>query len=118
MHTVEEIEAAIEQLPRDEFFHLRDWMTSRFEDLSDEQIEDDIKAGRLDHLAQAALAEFGAGLATPFPVIEVSKCIYGLHPVCKVRTVDGEEERLRVYIRPLGEHRVALAMMGCARSGS
>ena len=74
MHTVEELEAPIEQLPRDEFFHLRDWMTSRFEDLWDEQIDDDIKAGRLDHLAQAALAEFGAGLATPFPVIEVSKC--------------------------------------------
>ncbi len=72
MHTIEEIEAAIEQLPREEFFHLRDWMTARFEDLWDQQIEDDIKAGRLDHLAQGALAEFRAGLATPFPPDEKS----------------------------------------------
>jgi hypothetical protein len=72
MRTVEEIEAAIEQLPRDQFFRLRDWMTSRFEDLWDEQIEEDIKAGRLDHLAQEALAEFRAGLTTPFPPDEKS----------------------------------------------
>lgn len=72
MRTVEEIEAAIEQLPRDQFFRLRDWMTSRFEDLWDEQIEEDIKAGRLDHLAQEALAEFRTGLTTPFPPDEKS----------------------------------------------
>jgi hypothetical protein len=72
MRTVEEIEAAIEQLSRDQFFRLRDWMTSRFEDLWDEQIEEDIKAGRLDHLAQEALAEFRAGLTTPFPPDEKS----------------------------------------------
>jgi hypothetical protein len=72
MRTVEEIEAAIEQLPRDQFFRLRDWMTSRFENLWDEQIEEDIKAGRLDHLAQEALAEFRAGLTIPFPPDEKS----------------------------------------------
>jgi hypothetical protein len=67
MRTVEEIEAAIEQLPRDQFFRLRDWITARFEDQWDKQIEEDIKTGRLDHLAQEALAEFRAGLTTPFP---------------------------------------------------
>jgi hypothetical protein len=72
MRTVEEIEAAIEQLPRDQFFRLRDWMTSRFEEQWDKQIEEDIKAGRLDHLAQEALAEFHAGLTTPFPPDEES----------------------------------------------
>ena len=32
MSTVEEIEAAIERLPRDQFFRLLTWLRSRFED--------------------------------------------------------------------------------------
>jgi len=67
MSTVEEIEAAIERLPRDDFFELSEWVMSRFEDEWDRQIAEDVKTGRLDHLAQEALAEYRAGRTTPFP---------------------------------------------------
>lgn len=67
MSTVQEIEAAIEQLPRSELFKLTGWISSRFGDAWDKEIEDDIKAGRLDHLAEEALSEFRVGKAAPFP---------------------------------------------------
>jgi hypothetical protein len=67
MSTVQEIEAAIEQLPRNDLFKLTDWISSKFSDAWDNEIEEDIKAGRLDHLAQAALSEFRAGKTIPFP---------------------------------------------------
>jgi hypothetical protein len=67
MSTVEQIEAAIEKLPREEFFRLRDWMRDRFDEAWDRQIEEDIRAGRLDRLAQEAIAEHRAGKTLPFP---------------------------------------------------
>ena len=67
MSTVEEIEAAIEGLPRDEFFRLVDWLRDRFEDEWDRQIEEDAKAGRLDAFASEALAEYRAGSTKAFP---------------------------------------------------
>jgi hypothetical protein len=65
MSTIQEIEVAIEQLPRDELFKLANWISSKFADEWDKQIQEDIKAGRLDHLAQNALSEFHAGRTTP-----------------------------------------------------
>lgn len=73
MSTVEEIETAIGQLPRDQFFRLIAWLRGRFEDQWDRQIEEDVKAGKLDQLAQAALAEHRAGHTTPFPPDEESR---------------------------------------------
>ena len=67
MSTVQEIEAAIEKLPRDDFLQLSEWVISRFEDEWDRQIAEDVQAGRLDHLAQEALAEYRAGHTMPFP---------------------------------------------------
>ena len=67
MSAVKQIEAAIGELPRDEFFELISWMKGQFEDEWDRQIEDDVKAGRLDHLALEALAEYHAGRTRPFP---------------------------------------------------
>ena len=67
MRTVEEIERAIQQLPWEEFFHLRDWMRHQFEDKWDKQIEEDAKSGRLDFLAEEAIAEFRAGKTQEFP---------------------------------------------------
>ena len=40
MSTVEEIEAAIERLPRDQFFRLVTWLQDRFEDKWDREVED------------------------------------------------------------------------------
>ena len=72
MTTVKEIEAAIGELPRDEFFELIAWIREQFEDAWDRQIEDDVKAGRLDHLAREALAEYNSGQTIPFPPDEES----------------------------------------------
>lgn len=67
MNTVDEIEVAIGQLPRDHLFELITWIKNRFKDEWDRQIEDDIKAGRLDLFAREALSEYHAGHTQPFP---------------------------------------------------
>jgi hypothetical protein len=67
MSTLEEIEAAIEVLPREQFFRLVAWLRERFEDEWDRQIEEDAKAGRLDAFAREALTEYRAGRTRPFP---------------------------------------------------
>ena len=67
MSTVDEIEAAIRKLPRDQFFRLHEWMKKTFEDQWDRQIREDIAGGRLDHLAEEALEEYRAGRTTAFP---------------------------------------------------
>jgi hypothetical protein len=66
MCTVDDIEAAIERLPRDQFFQLLAWLRGRFADEWDRQIEDDLKAGRLDEFAREALAEYRAGKTMTF----------------------------------------------------
>ncbi len=48
--TVEEIKAAIEQLPADQLARLSDWLWEHSERLWDEQIERDEQDGRLDDL--------------------------------------------------------------------
>jgi hypothetical protein len=70
MSSIKEIEKAIQQLPREEFFHLRDWMHYQFEDQWDKQLEEDAKIGRLDFLAEEAIAEFRAGKTQEFPANE------------------------------------------------
>ncbi len=67
MSTVDEITSAIQRLPRTDFFRLAEWVQHRFDDEWDRQIEDDARAGRLDHLAEEALAEHRARRTTPFP---------------------------------------------------
>lgn len=67
MSTVQEIEAAIERLPRSELFKLTDWISAKFSEEWDREIEEDIKAGRLDRLAQEAVSEYHAGRAAAFP---------------------------------------------------
>jgi hypothetical protein len=67
MSTVMEIEKAIEELPNQELFELTRWISSRFSDAWDRQIEEDICAGRLDDLAAEALEEHRAGGSQEFP---------------------------------------------------
>ena len=73
MSTVKEIEAAIGELPRDQFFQLITWLKGQFEDEWDRQIEDDVKSGKLDYLAREALAEYHSGQTLPFPPDEKSR---------------------------------------------
>jgi hypothetical protein len=61
MSTLEQIEAAILTLPSNEFQKLKKWFFDVEYQLWDEQIEQDIAEGKLDALAEEAIAEFKAG---------------------------------------------------------
>jgi hypothetical protein len=61
MSNLEQIEAAILSLPSNEFEKLRRWFLDLDYERWDEQIEQDIKDGKLEALAQEAIAEFEAG---------------------------------------------------------
>lgn len=65
MTTVEEITAAIAELPADQVAQVREWLNERVEAEWDAQIEQDERAGRLDALADRALAEYQAGRTRP-----------------------------------------------------
>ncbi len=61
MFNLEQIEAAILSLPSNEFEQLRLWFLDLDYERWDEQIEQDIQDGKLEALAQEAIAEFEAG---------------------------------------------------------
>ncbi|MGL5833448.1 MAG: hypothetical protein ACRC1Z_09475 [Waterburya sp.] len=61
MSKVEQIEAEILKLSPQEFSQLADWLLNLNEQRWDDQIEQDVAAGKLDFLAQEALAEFESG---------------------------------------------------------
>ncbi len=63
MTTVLEIERAIEQLPSDQFSKIHDWIVEKDWHAWDAQIEADAAAGKLDALAEEALAEYRNGQA-------------------------------------------------------
>jgi hypothetical protein len=65
MSTVEEITAAIEQLSADDLARVRAWLAEYAEQLWDEQIERDERAGRLDVLIDRALEDHRAGRTRP-----------------------------------------------------
>jgi hypothetical protein len=55
------VEAAIAQLPPDHLAKLRDWIDEVEERLFDEKLERDAPSGKLDWLAEEALADHRAG---------------------------------------------------------
>ncbi len=59
--TLKEIEQAIAQLPKDQLAEFRAWYEKFDSDAWDRQIEEDIAAGKLDALADAAIADHKAG---------------------------------------------------------
>jgi len=59
--TVEDIETAIIRLPQDQLIRFRAWYEKFDSDAWDEQIQQDAIAGRLDALAEAAIADHQAG---------------------------------------------------------
>jgi hypothetical protein len=60
MSTLEEIEAAILKLPSDEFQQLMQWFFDLNYQRWDKQLEKDIADGKLEDLAQEAIADFEA----------------------------------------------------------
>jgi hypothetical protein len=63
MSTVEEIEQAISSLPPDDLARFRAWFEAFEAARFDEKIEQDAKSGKLDGLAEQALADYRAGRA-------------------------------------------------------
>ena len=64
MSTVPEIERAIEQLPPDELSRFRAWFAAFDAERWDRQFQADVAAGRLDRLADEALADLRNGRCT------------------------------------------------------
>lgn len=65
MSTVAEIQAEIQKLSHTEQRKLAQWFAEIQADAWDAQIEEDINAGRLDHLIAQAEADIAAGRTKP-----------------------------------------------------
>lgn len=63
MSEVEELEARIMNLPRQDLAKLRDWFVELDDELWDEQIASDFKAGKFQGLIDEARAELAQGKA-------------------------------------------------------
>ncbi len=63
--SVREIESAIVNLPAQDVSELTSWLVEHHARLWDQQIEDDLEAGRLDALLAEVDQEYEAGLARP-----------------------------------------------------
>jgi hypothetical protein len=61
MHTVQEITQAITRLPEEELARFREWFEGFDARAWDKLIESDIESGKLDSLANQAIADFRAG---------------------------------------------------------
>ena len=65
--SLQELEHAVRTLPAADFQHFSTWFDEWRSERWDRQIEQDSLAGKLDGLADAALAEFRAGQFTKLP---------------------------------------------------
>ena len=68
MSTLTEIENAISELRREDFFRLVDRLREKHVEFWDKQMEEDSRAGGpLDKLAEEAIAEYRSGRTIPLP---------------------------------------------------
>lgn len=65
MRAVDEIEKAVRELSGDELSAFRRWFYEFDAKVWDAELEADARAGRLDEVAEAALAEYRAGRTRP-----------------------------------------------------
>ena len=65
MSTVDAITTAIARLSPQQEAEIRTWLNERVEGEWDAEIEDDERSGRLDAMAEKALAEHRAGQTRP-----------------------------------------------------
>ena len=63
--TIEDLEKAVATLPPDQFARFRAWFEAFDAARFDEKIEGDAKAGKLDRLAEQALADYAQGRTRP-----------------------------------------------------
>ena len=64
MSRLETAEKIVSELPLEDLMQFRKWFTKFDGEVWDAQIEEDALTGKLDALAQEALAEYHAGKAT------------------------------------------------------
>jgi len=65
MSTLVQIEAAIGKLPREDLWRLKEFVDRRCEDDGDAEFEADVRAGKLDGMAEQAAQEIEAGETEP-----------------------------------------------------
>ncbi len=65
MTKLEKIEKSIAELGPQDVAKLKAWLEEYHEGIWDRQIEADMKSGKLDHMAEAALADHRAGRTRP-----------------------------------------------------
>ena len=61
MQAVQELQSAVSQLSAEELAHFREWFDKFDAEVWDRQFEEDAKSGKLDQLANQAIADFQAG---------------------------------------------------------
>lgn len=64
MTTIQEIENALESLPKEKLVEFRNWYSQFDDDRWDEQFEQDVHTGKLDKLAEEALRDFDSKRCT------------------------------------------------------
>jgi len=64
MSTVHEIEQAVRRLARQDLAAFRAWFANFDAEVWDNQLQDDVAAGRLDRLAEEALRDLREGRCT------------------------------------------------------
>ena len=61
MRVVQELQSAVSQLSTEELARFREWFYKFDAEVWDRQFEEDAKSGKLDQLANQAIADFQAG---------------------------------------------------------
>ena len=61
MRAVQELQSAVSQLSAEELARFREWFDKFDAEVWDRQFEEDAKSGKLDQLANQAIADFQAG---------------------------------------------------------
>jgi len=64
MSTIEEITGAVKRLPKKDLARFRKWFAEYDAAIWDQEIEQDVAAGRLDRFAREALRDHKAGRMT------------------------------------------------------
>ena len=61
MQTIQELQSIVSQLSADELARFREWFDKFDAEVWNRQFEEDVKSGKLDRLANQAIADFKAG---------------------------------------------------------
>ena len=61
MRVVQELQSAVSRLSAEELARFREWFDKFDAEVWDRQFEEDVKSGKLDQLANQAIADFQAG---------------------------------------------------------